>query len=120
MLPVEWVGAALRDLREFPESVCEEMGYAIYIAQLGGHARNAKRLRGAMSGLVELVCGFDGDAFRAVYTMKLKGAVYVLHAFQKKSTHGVAMPQHHLDLIKERWIRAREHHAIRYAAEGPQ
>lgn len=117
LVPVEWMGSSLRDLRAFPEDVQDEVGYALYLAQLGGHARSAKRLGGTLSGLVEFVDDFDGDTYRAVYTMKLKGAVYVLHVFQKKSTRGVSTPRHHVDLIRERLTRAREHHAVHYAAQ---
>jgi phage-related protein len=116
--PVEWVGSALRDLRLFPEPVQDEIGYALYVVQRGLHPPHAKRLKGELRGIVELVEDFDGDAYRAVYTVKLRGAVYVLHAFQKKSTRGIAMPRQMVQLIKERAVRARKHHAVHYGGMG--
>lgn len=64
--------------------------------------------------MIEIVEDFDGDTYRAVYTIKLQGAVYVLHAFQKKSTRGIATPRREIELIKERYVRARAHHAAHY------
>jgi len=114
---VEWVGAALEDLRSFPEPVQDEIGYALYVAQRGDHPRQAKRLKGDLGGLIEIVEDFDGDTYRAVYTVKLRGAVYVLHVFQKKSTRGIATPRREVALIKERYARARVHHAAHYSSE---
>lgn len=112
--PVEWMGSSLDDLREFPEAVQDEVGYALYVAQRGEHPPQAKRLKGELSGLIELVEDFDGNTYRAVYTVKLRGAVYVLHVFQKKSTRGIATPRHAIALIKDRYARAREHHQAHY------
>ena len=87
--PVIWMGASLRDLRTFPPPVQDHMGYALYIAQRGGKHRNAKILSGfGGAGVVEVVKDHEGDTFRAVYTLKYAGTVYVLHAFQKKSKSG--------------------------------
>ena len=85
------------------------MGKALLIAQFGGTSREAKRLKGDLGGLVELVDDFDGDTYRAVYTAKLAGAIYVLHVFQKKSTHGIATPLRHRQLIKQRMAWALAH-----------
>ncbi len=78
------------------------LGKALLVAQLGGIPREAKRLKGDLGGLVELVDDFDGDTYRAVYTAKLAGVIYVLHVFQKKSTHGISTPLRHRQLIKQR------------------
>src|SRR5271155_6076429 len=79
------------------------MGYALYVAQCGGKHRNAKPLHGfAGAGVVEIVKDFRGDTFRAVYTLRIAGAVFVLHAFQKKSKVGIETPQRDLDLIRQR------------------
>ena len=115
--PVEWMGSTREDLRGFPESVQDVMGYALYLAQRGAHPPEAKRLKGELAGLIELVDDFDGETYRAVYTVKLRGTVYVLHVFQKKSTRGIATPRREIALIKERYRRARAHHAARYGAE---
>lgn len=79
------------------------MGYALYVAQQGGKHRDAKPLKGfGGAGVVEIVTDFDGNTFRAVYTVRLAGAVYVLHVFQKKSKTGRATPKLELDLIDRR------------------
>ena len=64
-----------------------------------------------------IVEDFDGNTYRAVYTLKLRGAIYVLHVFQKKSTRGIATPRREIELIKARYARAREHHAAHYGAQ---
>jgi phage-related protein len=84
--PVIWVGSSRKDLRAFPESVQDHVGYALYVAQRGGKHRDAKALSGfGGAGVVEVVTDFRGDTFRAVYPLRYAGAVYVLYAFQKKS-----------------------------------
>ena len=103
MKPVSWVGSSLDDLREFPTEVQDDIGYALYLAQLGGKHADAKPLKGYKgAGVLEIVERLDGDTYRAVYAVKLESAVYVLHAFQKKSKRGVATPKADLDLIDRR------------------
>jgi phage-related protein len=88
--PLVWVGSSREDLKAFPEEVRHVMGYALYLAQVGGKHPDAKPLRGFGGGRVlEVVDDHDGDTYRAVYTVKLRGAVYALHAFQKKSKKGI-------------------------------
>ena len=117
LLPLVWVGPSRQDLRDCPAPVQRIIGKALLQAQRGEHAVTAKRLRGDLAGLVEIVDDFDGNTYRAVYTTKLAGAIYVLHVFQKKATRGIATPKHELDLIKTRLRRAREHHAAHRHAE---
>jgi phage-related protein len=101
--PVIWVGSSRRDLRAFPEPVQDHMGYALYIAQRGGKHRDTKTLSGfGGAGVVEVVKDFRGDTFRAVYTLRYAGAVYVLHAFQKKSKTGSETARRDLELVKQR------------------
>src|ERR1035438_2909037 len=84
--PVVWVGSSRKDLRAFPETVQDHIGYALYVAQQGGKHRDTKTLTGfGGAGVVEVIKDHRGDTFRAVYTLRFKDAVYVLHAFQKKS-----------------------------------
>ena len=110
--PLFWVGSSRKDLREFPAAVKDVIGHALFIAQLGGKHEDAKPLRGfGGAGVLELVEDFDSDAYRAVYTVKFADAVYVLHAFQKKSKQGIKTLQKDLDLIKERLRRAEQDHA---------
>jgi phage-related protein len=107
--PVRWIGGSRDDLRAFPEEVRDRVGGALWDAQLGRKAPFAKPLRGFRgAGVLEVVDDFDGDTYRAVYTVRFAGVVYVLHVFQKKSTHGIATPKHVMDLIAQRLKRAKE------------
>ena len=108
--PVEWVGSSRADLRQFPDAVRDRIGFAIYQAQIGLRHRDAKPLRGFGSGILEVVSRFDGDTFRAVYTVRFRLAVYVLHAFQKKAKRGAATPQTELDLVRRRLMAAERHY----------
>lgn len=77
------------------------MGYALYLAQEGGKHPDAKPLKGfAGAGVLEVADDYDGDTYRAIYTLTRPGAVYVLHAFQKKSTRGIATPRREVELIR--------------------
>jgi len=109
--PLTWVGSARADLKACPPEVQDVMGFALYQAQRGGTHPAAKRLKGNLVGLIEVVDDFDGNTYRAVYTAKLAGRIYILHVFQKKSTRGIATPKHELDLIKARLRWAQVHHA---------
>jgi phage-related protein len=101
--PVVWVGSSRNDLRAFPDPVQDHMGYAIYVAQRGGKHRDAKVLSGfGGAGVLELVKEFRGDTFRAVYTLRYAGAVYVVHVFQKKSKTGRETPRRDIELIEQR------------------
>lgn len=103
-----WVGSSKRDLLQMPDKVQSDIGFALYLAQLGDKHSSAKPLKGfGSAGILEVVEDFDGDTYRAVYTVRFANAVYVLHCFQKKSTHGIAMPKSDSDLI-ERRLRAAE------------
>jgi phage-related protein len=101
--PVIWVGTSLRDLREFPSPVQDHVGYALYVAQRGGKHQDAKVLSGfGGSGVLEVIKDYRGDTFRAVYTLRYAGTVYVLHVFQKKSKSGRQTPRRDIELIKQR------------------
>jgi phage-related protein len=91
------------------------VGYALYLAQCGEKHPSAKPLKGFKgAGVLEVVEDFDGDTYRAVYTVKLEAVVYVLHVFQKKSKQGIATPKQDINLIEMRLKRAQEHHAENY------
>lgn len=101
--PVIWVGSSRKDLRGFPGLVRDHIGYGLYVAQCGGKHRDAKVMTGfGGAGVVEIVKDYRGDTFRAVYTLQYAKAVYVLHAFQKKSKSGRETPRRDMDLIKQR------------------
>ena len=117
--PLIWVGTSKEDLKTFPEEVRHVMGYALYLAQVGGKHPDAKPLRGfGGAGVLEIVDDFDGDTYRAVYTVKLRGVVYALHAFQKKSRKGIKTAPHDLELVRRRLRQAEEVHARRAVPEG--
>jgi phage-related protein len=119
--PVRWVGGSKEDLSAFPVDVRLRVGGALWEAQIGGKAPYAKPLKGfGGAGVLEIVDDFDGDTFRAVYTVRFAKAVYVLHAFQKKSKRGVATPKAELDLIGQRLKRAEEDYEQWTKAEKPR
>lgn len=108
---VEWIASSLDDLKDFPEDVQQAIGYALYRAQCGEKHPDTKPLKGFKgTAVLEVVEDFDGDTYRAVYTVKFQGVVYVLHVFQKKSKRGIATPQQDMDLIEARLKRAKEHY----------
>ena len=101
--PVEWIGSSYKDFVAFPDDVQDHIGYAIYVAQLGGKHEDAKPLKGfGGAGVLEVVSDHKGDTFRAVYTVKFETAIYVLHPFQKKSISGRMTPAVEIDLIARR------------------
>jgi len=99
-----WLGSSKSDFMRFPRAVQREMGYALFLAQMGErHPRMAKMLRGFGGGTVlEIRESYQGSAYRAVYTVRYADAVYVLHAFQKKSRKGIATPKLEMDLAERR------------------
>ena len=98
----------------FPEDVKDVMGFALHQAQMGEKHIDAKPLKGfGGASTLEVVDDYDGDAYRAVYTVKFEGFVYVLHCFQKKSKKGIATPKEDVDLIKARLKDARDLHQKR-------
>ena len=113
------MGSSRKDLKEFPTAVRQTMGFALWQAQLGGKHRDAKVLKGfGGAGVLEVVEDHDGDTYRAVYTVKFAGAVYVLHAFQKKSKKGIKTPAAEMNVVRRRLKAAEEHHEERRAEEG--
>jgi phage-related protein len=113
--PVYWVGSSRSDVRKFPDEVRTDVGYSLWVAQQGGRPAQAKPLKGIVSGsgVLEIVERHDGDTYRVVYTVRFQEAVYVLHAFQKKSKRGIKTPQHDIDLIRDRLKAAESHYGER-------
>ena len=101
----------------FPAPVQEGFGFELFLAQSGQHPPSAKPLKGLGGGILELIEDFDGDAYRAVYTVRFAEAVYVLHAFKKKSKQGIKTPIGDIDLIKRRVKDAARDHAERFKPE---
>jgi phage-related protein len=116
--PLLWIASSRRDYRKFPSRVQDNFGFELFLAQTGQHPPSAKPLRGLGSGTIELVEDFDGDTYRAVYTVHFAEAIYVLHAFKKKSKRGIKTPQRDIDLIVKRLKDAEHDHAQRFRKEN--
>jgi phage-related protein len=115
--PVEFVGGARAALQALPKEVRCVFGYAILMAEMGRIHPDARPLRGyGGAGVVEVVEDFDRGTYRAVYTVKFEGVVYVLDAFQKKSKKGRATPRADIARINERLVIAQQHYERNYRA----
>ncbi len=117
--PLKWVGSSKRDLDAMPEDVKDVFGHAIDLAQAGGKHQDTKVLSGfGSAGVLEVVEDHQGDTYRAVYTVKFAGWVYVLHCFQKKSKSGSATPKPDMDLINTRLKVAKQDFEAWQAQQG--
>lgn len=116
--PLNWVGSSKRDLLAFPARVKDEIGNALGIAQFGGKHPKAKPWKGQGPGVFEVVESFAGDTFRAVYTVRFREAIYVLHAFQKKSPKGIETARTDIELIARRLRIAREDYEAHYGKQA--
>ncbi len=106
--PVSWLRPALRAFEEFPEGAQSICLAALSIVAEGGKPDIAKPLHGMGSGVFEIALPFRGDAFRVVYALQLDRDIWVIHAFQKKSTRGIKTPNREIDLIRDRLKRLKE------------
>jgi phage-related protein len=106
--PVSWIKAALEEFEAFPDGARSICLAALTIAAEGGKASVAKPMRGMGSGVFEVALSFKGNAFRLVYAVQLAAEIWVVHAFQKKSTQGIKTPQREIDLVKNRLKRLKE------------
>lgn len=101
--PLEWIGSSKKDLQALPDEVMDVFGYALFLAQTGGKHDQAKPLKGfGSAGVLEVVEDWQGNTYRAVYTVRFAERVFVLHVFQKKSKSGIATPKPDMNLIRER------------------
>ena len=117
--PGAWIGSSYKDFRSFPDPVQDVMGYALFLAQTGKMHGDAKPLKGfGGAGVLEVVDDHQGDTHRAVYTVKFEEAVYVLHAFQKKSKQGRKTPPQDMEMIRRRLKAAEEHHRKHQTPRG--
>jgi phage-related protein len=109
--PLFWVGSSLEDIRTLPDGVKRVVGFALRQAQDGRKHINAKPLKGfGGAGVLEIIEDDDGNTYRTVYTLKFTEAVYVLHAFQKKSPSGKETAKHDINIVRDRLKRAEEHY----------
>ena len=104
---LRWIGSARKDFGNFPRDVQSQFGFELFLAQIGQHPPSAKPLKGIEPGVIELIEDHEGDTYRAVYTVRLHTAIYVLHCFKKKSLRGIKTPQSDIDLIRHRLLSAK-------------
>lgn len=116
--PLEWIGNTCRVVQGFAKPIRQVVGQALYAAQMGDTHIDTKPLKGfGGAAVVEIIADYDGDTFRAVYTVKFRGVVYALHAFQKKSKKGIKTPQKEIDLITQRFKDAEQHYKRHYGKD---
>jgi phage-related protein len=115
--PLHWVGSSKRDFLRFPESVVDNVGYALGAVQLGGHPASAKAWKGLWPGVFEIVEDDRSATYRAIYTVRFRKALYVLHAFQKKSPSGIRTAGTDVNLVTKRLKAAKDDYEVRYGKE---
>jgi phage-related protein len=97
-----WLFSSKKNLKKFPKQVQKHVGYALFRAQQGRTHHDAKLMKGFKANVWEIVTRHFGNTYRTVYYIKINEVVYVLHAFQKKSKHGIATSKNEIDIIKKR------------------
>ena len=97
-----WVGNSKR------KGAQKIIGDELQLIQFGGMPKDAKPFKGVGSGVIEIALRYEGDAYRTVVAVQLGERIYVLHAFQKKSKKGIATPKQEVDLIRQRYVEAKE------------
>jgi phage-related protein len=115
--PLAWVGSSKKDFLRFPAPVQDEMGNVLGVAQFGGKHPAAKPWKGQGPGTFEIVENYDGDTYRAVYTVRFAAVVFVLHAFQKKSPKGIATAQIDVDLVDRRLKAAQQAYEAQHGTQ---
>lgn len=108
MRPVVWLGNSRENIQEFPPEARRLVGGQLQLMQYGGMPKDAKPFKGVGSGVIEIALRHDGEAYRTVVALQLGRTIYVRHAFQKKSTRGIATPKPDVDLIGQRYKEAKE------------
>lgn len=107
--PLVWLGNSRQSIRAFPAEARKTIGDERPLIQFGGMPRDAKPFKGVGSGVFEIALRHDGEAYRTVLEVQLGRNIYVLHAFQKKSKKGIATPKQDVELIRQRYVEARNH-----------
>ena len=102
MKKLTWLADSRSRVKSFPAGVQDDIGYALYAAQLGEMSAKAKPLHGLGGGVMEIAANDEGGTYRAVYTVSIGDAIYVLHAFQKKSKAGIETPKSEIELVQQR------------------
>lgn len=112
--PLDWVGSSKRDFLAFPDAVKNAMGNALGLAQFGRKHPQSKPWKGQGPGVFEVIENHDGNTYRAVYTVRFREIVYVLHAFQKKSPRGIKTARTDIELVARRLKAAQQDYEARY------
>lgn len=102
MKRLTWIADSRSKVKSFPAGVRDEVGFALYSAQVGEMSAKAKPMHGLGAGVMEIAARDESGTYRAVYTISIGDAIYVIHAFQKKSKTGIATPQFEIELIRQR------------------
>jgi phage-related protein len=108
MRRISWIKAAFKEFNTFPQAVQEQIKFALQIAAKGETADSAKPMKGLGGGVYEIALPHRGDAYRAVYAVQIGDDLWVVHAFQKKSTQRIKTPQREIEVIRERLKRLKE------------
>lgn len=108
MKRIDFVGSVLKELKKFPKEIKENAGYALYLAQRGERGTHTKILKGfGNASIIEIKEDGNDKTYRIIYTTHFKEAIYVLHAFEKKSKKGIQTPQKDMDVVKSRFQRVK-------------
>ena len=97
-----WLADSRANVKSFPADVQDDIGFALYTAQVGQMSVKAKPLHGLGSGVMEISADDSSGTYRTVYTVSIGYAIYVVHAFQKKSKSGIATPETEIELVRQR------------------
>jgi phage-related protein len=106
--PIVWLGDSKSNLQAFPKGAQKMLGDELQLMQFGGMPKDAKPFKGVGSGVFEIALRYAKEAYRIVLAVKIGERIYVLHAFQKKSKHGIATPKKNVELIQQRYAQAQE------------
>ncbi|PZR82028.1 MAG: hypothetical protein DLM68_16610 [Hyphomicrobiales bacterium] len=106
--PINWIKAARKDFEDFPPGARDAVLDILTAAADGGFPAHVKPMKGIGSGVYEIALPYRGDAYRTIYTVHFREALWVIHAFQKKSKTGIKTPQAEVDLIRKRLVRLKE------------
>ena len=102
MKKLTWLADSRANVKSFPAGVQDDIGYALYAAQLGEMSAKAKSLHGLGSGVMEIAANDESGTYRAVYAVCIGDSIYMIHAFQKKSKAGIATPKSEIELVRQR------------------
>ncbi|MFN0166890.1 MAG: type II toxin-antitoxin system RelE/ParE family toxin [Bryobacteraceae bacterium] len=102
MKKLTWLADSRSNVKSFPSGVQDDIGYALYAAQLGEMSPKAKPLHGLGGGVMEIVASDESGTYRVVYSVSIGDSIYVIHGFQKKSKVGIATPTSEMELVRQR------------------